>query len=66
MYNRRKVKLSTRKDIYDVIAGSVRAWEGVILVTQFASPTATAAAAACSILGCGCELFARVGASARG
>lgn len=49
MYNRRKVKSTTRKDIYDVIAGSICAWEGAILVTQFASATAAATAAAASL-----------------
>lgn len=50
MYNWRKVKSTTRKDIYDVIAGSVRAWEGTILVTQFATATATATATAAASL----------------
>jgi len=52
-----------REDTYDVIAGNVRARGGAILVTQFASATAVAVAAASLA---GCELFARGGASARG
>jgi len=45
MYNRRKIKSTMHEDIYDVIAGNVRA-RGAILVTQFASATAVAVAAA--------------------
>lgn len=62
MYNCIKVKSTTRKDIYDVIAGSVHAWEGMILVTQFASATAAATTAASLAADAN---FLPVGASAR-